>query len=279
MNIHNSSNIQYTFNTGPRDFFSAPLEYETDSFHNFMVFVIDDFDQDRGVEWSHDQSLNYIRAQIDNSLAFGWKPEDIIIATNFEFEYNGVKTVLFENQSKFSQFFCKQESILELWEKGILHKPIWYHDVDAFQNDHFGFPKFDGDWGQCPYVGHDARNHEWNCGVVFYKPTAMDILQFLVDVERTEQYGKCDEVITRNFIRLNPDVNQRTAVLNSTYNMGMTGFETRYDLAHKPIKTIHFHPDDAEQYAKVVKGKNKMNKAIISDTLKETLDKHFKEIL
>jgi len=61
--------------------------------------------------------------------------------------------------------------------------------------------------------------------------------------------------------------------------MGMTGFETRYDLAHKPIKTIHFHPDDAEQYAKVVKGKNKMNKAIISDTLKETLDKHFKEIL
>ena len=269
------SNPKFTFNTGPKNLFNAPLEYETDSFHNFMVFVIDDFDQDRGLDWTQDQSLNYIKAQIDNSLAFGWKPEDIIIATNFEFEHNGVKTVLFENQSKFSQFFCKQESILELWEKGILHKPIWYHDVDAFQNDHFGFPKFDADWGQCPYVGSDGNNQEWNCGIVFYKPEAMDILKYLADVERTEQYGKCDEVITRNFIRLNPQYNYRTAVLNSTYNMGMTGFATRYKLAHKPIKTLHFHPDDKDQYAKVVEGKNEMGISLVSDTLKQTLDKYF----
>jgi hypothetical protein len=55
----------------------------------------------------------------------------------------------------------------------------------------------------------------------------------------------------------------------------MTGFATRYKLAHKPIKTLHFHPDDAEQYAKVVEGKNEMGISLVSDTLKQTLDKYF----
>ena len=110
-NQHTSYRLAQT-NSGPRNYINTPLEHETESFHNFMVFVIDDFDQDRGFDWSNTQSLTYIKAQIDNSLAFGWKPEDIIIATNFEFEYNGVKTVIFENQSKFSQYFCKQEAVL-----------------------------------------------------------------------------------------------------------------------------------------------------------------------
>ena len=57
--------------------------------------------------------------------------------------------------------------------------------------------------------------------------------------------------------------------------MGMTGFATRYKLAHKPIKTLHFHPDDPEQYGKVLEGKNEMGISIVSETLKKTLDKHY----
>lgn len=262
-------------NSGPRNYINTPLEDETESFHNFMVFVIDDFDQDRGFDWSNAQSLTYIKAQIDNSLAFGWKPEDIIIATNFEFEYNGVKTVIFENQSKFSQYFCKQEAVLELWNKGILHKNIWYHDVDAFQNEHFGFPKFDGDWAQCPYIDNNGNGTSWQGGVIFYKTTGLDILQYLVAVERTEKYGKCDELITYHHIQRNPDYNHRTAELNPTYNLGMTGLKTRYNIAHKPIKILHFHPTDPSQYARVVDGENELGITLVSDTLKQTLNKHF----
>jgi len=35
--------------------------------------------------------LNSLKAQVDNSLRFGWKRSDIVIGTNFDFEYNGVK--------------------------------------------------------------------------------------------------------------------------------------------------------------------------------------------
>jgi hypothetical protein len=31
-----------------------------------------------------------VRIQIDNSLELGWKKEDIMLVTNFIFEYNGV---------------------------------------------------------------------------------------------------------------------------------------------------------------------------------------------
>jgi len=55
----------------------------------------------------------------------------------------------------------------------------------------------------------------------------------------------------------------------------MTGLATRYKLSHKPIKTLHFHPDNPDQYAKVVEGKNEMGIPLVSDTLKQTLDKYF----
>ena len=35
--------------------------------------------------------FNYFRAQVDNSLRFGWKKEDIIIGTNFDFEHEWCK--------------------------------------------------------------------------------------------------------------------------------------------------------------------------------------------
>ncbi len=35
-----------------------------------------------------------IKIEIDNNLSLGWKREDIILATNFPYEYNGVKSLL-----------------------------------------------------------------------------------------------------------------------------------------------------------------------------------------
>ena len=33
------------------------------------------------------------KMQIDNSLELGWKPEDILLVTNFDYEYRGIKAV------------------------------------------------------------------------------------------------------------------------------------------------------------------------------------------
>ena len=37
------------------------------------------------------------KIQIDNSLDLGWKKEDIILATNFDYEYRGIKSVIVDD--------------------------------------------------------------------------------------------------------------------------------------------------------------------------------------
>ena len=56
---------------------------------NVLIYNIVD-DKKR---YDNELLFNYFRAQVDNSLRFGWKNEDIIIGTNFEFEHNGVKNI------------------------------------------------------------------------------------------------------------------------------------------------------------------------------------------
>ena len=45
------------------------------------------------VRWSDEELFNSFKAQIDNSIERGWKKEDIIIGTNFDFEYKGIKNI------------------------------------------------------------------------------------------------------------------------------------------------------------------------------------------
>ena len=51
---------------------------------NVLVYNIVD-DKKR---YDNELLFNYFRAQVDNSLRLGWKKEDIIIGTNFDFEHN-----------------------------------------------------------------------------------------------------------------------------------------------------------------------------------------------
>ena len=77
---------------------SGDIKYY-DGMKNFMVFVKADY-MDLGVELREgdtdysddDKTIRFIKAQIENSIVLGWKPEDIVIATNFNVEYMGVKT-------------------------------------------------------------------------------------------------------------------------------------------------------------------------------------------
>ena len=48
---------------------------------------------------SNELLFNYFRAQVDNSLRLGWKREDIIIGTNFDF----VQAFLSQNHIRYLQ--------------------------------------------------------------------------------------------------------------------------------------------------------------------------------
>ena len=42
---------------------------------------------------THDSIIKYIYAQIDNSLYYNWIVEDIIVISNFNIDYKGVKNI------------------------------------------------------------------------------------------------------------------------------------------------------------------------------------------
>ena len=116
-----------------------------DGMKNLMVFVKADYMdlggelRDGDTDYSdEDKTIRFIKAQIENSIALGWKPEDIIIATNFNVEYMGVKTHILDEICDYSQFYHKQYATLELMKKGLFEgQDIWYHDLDAFQLEPF----------------------------------------------------------------------------------------------------------------------------------------------
>ena len=101
-----------------------------DGMKNLMVFVNADY-KDLGVELregdtdysDNDKTIRFIKAQIENSIELGWKPEDIVIATNFNVEYMGVKTHILDEICDYSQFFHKEYAVLELMLKEIYN--LW----------------------------------------------------------------------------------------------------------------------------------------------------------
>ena len=56
------------------------------------VVIFQDFIDEKtyGYQWREEELYNYLRAQIDNSIDFGWKSEDIVIVTNLDFKYRDV---------------------------------------------------------------------------------------------------------------------------------------------------------------------------------------------
>ena len=77
-----------------------------------MVFVSMDYEKSgvkiKGGQTDYSKMENtfkLIKVQIDNSLECGWDPKDIIIATNFDFKYKGVKTYVLDEICDYSQFF------------------------------------------------------------------------------------------------------------------------------------------------------------------------------
>ena len=77
------------------------------------------------------------KIQVDNSLLF-FKAEDILIFTNFKFEYNGIKSIVIPDCSYKPDRTNKIPAIVYLIENGLLpNETIWYHDFDAFQVKQF----------------------------------------------------------------------------------------------------------------------------------------------
>jgi len=196
---------------------------------NLLIFV------DPAKEFNREHKT-LVKIQIDWSLEMGWKPEDIMLVTNFPYEYREVKATLVEDDC-----YCPHRKettkipvINRLFEKGLIKEgeEYWFHDFDAFQFEKF--PDINSFFAICDY----GWVNKWNSGSFFFNSKAHHIFQ---EIE-TDAYKHCWDEERALTHMINSYGFKEYELLNITYCICIYHFEENCSKASKPIMVGHFHP-------------------------------------
>ena len=209
------------------------------------VVIFQDFVREKtyGHSWHQNELFNYFKAQIDNSLRLGWQPEDIVVCTNLDFNYKGVTILQLKDICQYNKYFNKQYGIAEILVKEYISEPFWFHDFDDWQLIPFTFPEFEGDIGMCKYIDFT----QWNTGSIFVKPSSSYFWELVVDFMKINEDHPSllqtgDENIFNLIYNQYPELKSTITELDTTYNVGVTQFDLRYQRATKPVKVGAFKP-------------------------------------
>lgn len=221
------------------------------------------------------------RVQIDNSLDLGWKKEDILLLTNFDYEYNGIKSLIVRDEvyCDYSPISIKITGVLELFRLGLIKEDelYWTHDFDAFQLESITEDEVDlgtKDMGLCPL----GRKPRWAGGSVFFKQSSRDIYEKIKN--KMDELRTVDEMAITTLTNENEEIRNRIKLMNISYNFITLNVRSCYRDAIKPIKVAHFHPfrgvrqSSIENALEWYKGKNKINTPIITERLIKIFDYH-----
>lgn len=224
--------------------------------------------------WFNDECVNLVKVQIDNSLELGWSPEDIMLVTNFEYEYNGVQSIVLDGKS-YCDFFppaTKLYTIVALFEQGLIEDCLyWYHDFDCYQlnpitEEELGLDAYD--MGLANY----GRRERLCSASMFFKKTAGDI--FASAKETLIKIKTDDEHAIMRVINDNMETfGKRAKLLNTTYAMHRFNLTTCYPDMIKPVKVAHFHPT-ADKFDFYTYGKNKLNMVFLPERLIRIFQKY-----
>jgi len=250
------------------------------------------------------ESRILIKIQIDNSLELGWGLEDIILVTNFHYEYRGVRAFLIgdENYCDFYPMATKENVIIDLIKGGVLQSNTlyWFHDLDCYQCEVLTEEEIN--LGEHYLALSDyGRMVQWNTGSMFFTTKVLDIFEVLRAVEYAhklpEEHALClltedysDAVVTKYLInnRHSFDLSRlprlkefnRIKRLNISYNFTFINVRSNYTQAVKPIRVIHFHPFGSWRRSGIprlldfYKGKNKINRVLMPQRLIQIFDRH-----
>jgi hypothetical protein len=210
--------------------------------------------------------------QIDNSLELGWKKEDILLISNFPYEYHGIKSIEVDNSIFFqpSPTVSKINAAIELFKRNIVKNELyWLHDLDAFQVNPFGEIPLDGcDIGVCNY----GRMPMWAAGTIFFNEKSLDILQALKDYSYqhncTEQKALRSVVGHSTDLNLRTEMGKRVKLMNITYNFNSCNMRSNWQQSEKPLKVIHFHltPEMKEIF---LGSRNPIGKEFVTDRFRK----------
>lgn len=208
-----------------------------------------------------------VKLQIDNSLDLGWKEEDILLATNFPYQYKGVKAQVIDDV-----FYApkppttKLYAIINLFDKGLIGNDLyWYHDFDAYQ-----FAPITEDGLECFDLGvtNYGRVPRLCSASMFFRKTARDIFNAIKD--KVEGYKSNEEVA---IMRVRNRFGDRIKRLNISYCFHRFNLRSCYQIADKPIKAAHFHIDKGKLDFYMY-GKNKLNIVLMPERLIEIFNRY-----
>jgi len=222
--------------------------------------------------WNNEDLFRYFRAQIDNSLRLGWSPEDIILGTNFEFEYNGVKSHLLTNVCEWSGFNNFWYGALELVQKGIVTDKFWLHDHDSWQVAPMEFPDFTEEVAGIEYVG----TKEWNCGSIYFNKNGTILQDIVTTLELNRHANVSSDEVIISYLRMHPYTKDRMGSINQRWNVGLTHSDLRLQKAIKPIIVLSFKPDQKNIYDTL---QQKGLYDLISTDFLHILNKHFQNAI
>lgn len=213
-----------------------------------------------------------VKIQIDNSIRLGWNREDIILATNFEYEYNGVTARILSDDNYCQHHFytTKIYVIVELFKLGLINDLYWYHDSDCFQLN--PFDNIEKDMGTS-YMGltNYGRMPRLCSASMFIRPESKEF--FITLKERIDNNKEGEEEGIARLINSTPEFKEKVKLLNLTYAFQKWNMWHSYCRSEKPIKAVHFHltPD---KYDFFVNGNNRVNLKIIPTGLVDIFHKH-----
>lgn len=179
------------------------------------------------------ENSSYLKIQIDNSLNY-WQLADIVLVTNFSYEYHGVKATIipFEKNVLFNKF----EVIIYLLENKIINELTWFHDTEAWQIAPLNLV-LNKELGLTDY----GWSNRWNGGSMFFDSRSLDIFKWLQN--DVDQRHTNDESALMNLTKHNyNNINSRIERLNITYNLGKRHINENLVIADKPVRVVHFHP-------------------------------------
>lgn len=258
---------------------------------NLMLFIHPDGD------FLPEQKTS-IKIQIDNSLRLGWKVEDIMLATNFPYEYNGVRSLLVSNDN-----YCSLNAtvsiinvIVELFERKLIRKGelYWYHDTDAYQLHKISEAELNLDKADMAFAERGDKP-KLDTGLIFFKSSARDIFSAIKKI--AYEYSVNEECammalysnnflwitgtesdVHKRFVPFNfkgaENTHERVKKLNHSYNFGIDSLSLIYETAAKPIKVAHFHFREDILLDSALYGENNLKKAIMPESLVRIFNKH-----
>lgn len=258
---------------------------------NLLIYIspTGSFDNDRSDLASNDAGP-LAKVQIENSLALGWKKEDILLVTNFDYQYAGVKALVLTDVEFFDRKpqASKINAIIKLFEHGLIenNELYWFHDFDAFQLEVINEAEIEldeneiglTDYGGGKYFGPEQR---WSTGIIFFKAGSKDIFEKMKQIyyEKRIDEEKALHVLTSR----EPKIKDRVQKVNNSYNFIGYNLQSVYQRSIKPLKVIHFHPltgkkrlggVGVESALRFFKGENQLNKALMTPRLVKLLKYH-----